>query len=816
MRKIYVTNCHDSGSGSLRDAIKISNHDFIPGKEHSITKIVIKESCRGDIILTSGELLVTSNIILSYQNKSKNTDKKDNDRNDNDRNHNDKKHDDKKHGDRKHDDRKHGDEKDTDRKKIISINNRIFNVQRPSSLFKLKNITLIGSIFNDPELSTIKDQVKEQIKQLKKQIKKQIKEQISKSAEDKLEEEKVQADKLERSLQTKDSNDEDVVILRYGGAIFVNTAPHQLIGINITIENSRAISGGGIYTRGSLLLIQSKIINNLAFNQGGGIYAGGDITLYRTKVNYNTVLFPLSSSGGGGIFINDGNLVASDCTEINYNQISIYNGSGGAINVLSGNITIEKSKVDFNTGYNSAGIQEGVGNVYIIHSSVSHNTGTNDNVASGGGGINITVGTVYVSNSQINNNRTKGMFSGGIVSLLGSVMINDSELNFNSNNGPGGAIACNFEGQINITRSKLIGNVAASMGGAITNFSLKFGSIIIQDHTVIKDNQLTNGQTIGESLEVFLSIIIRSLIQSNDQANLSGGSGAIKLKLALLSVFEKAISTNIVLQAILNRGLITDSHNDQHEDIDHISDIINNINNTKDYKITERQSNKITKGITKEQRNGRRIGDAIGGGAISSLITCPIIIDKSKISNNFVGRQVLDRPFFAIGGGLFAYLSSITLTQSDIDNNTSFNSGGGIWVGSNLSDDSYLNCNESCISHNQVTGFQHTDNNDNRKAAASRDDSKYTRASVKHDSDSNSDDSDKALDGIRIIDGGGIYALNAKSTLIKSIVTNNQAIGSGGGINNQNGNLTLISTKVVNNKASFENNIYSNVPYVDY
>ena len=73
-------------------------------------------------------------------------------------------------------------------------------------------------------------------------------------------------------------------------------------------------------------------------------------------------------------------------------------------------------------------------------------------------------GNVIISGSQVNNNKTIGMYSGGIVVLLGSATVTDgSQVDGNSNNGPGGGIAANFGGPVVVTNgSQVNGNAAGS------------------------------------------------------------------------------------------------------------------------------------------------------------------------------------------------------------------------------------------------------------------------------------------------------------------------------------------------------------------
>lgn len=441
-----------------------------------------------------------------------------------------------------------------------------------------------------------------------------------------------------------------------GGSIY-STGKNLVLKNVHFCHNFASQMGGSVYTTGHLSLNQCSFKKNKAGQQGGAIWVGDGATIYQTDISYNKVLNLDVSSSGGGIFKDDGELILSQ-SKVEYNSVSFVevgdlgmsnmkeltspSGSGGGISSMSGNIYIQESSVSFNTSFNSGGILQGLGNITITDkSTINFNQSFTPADAAGGGGITISVGSVFVSNSSICFNTGLGMYSSGIVSLIGDVIITDqSILEGNINAGPGGSIACNFNGSINISgKSKIIKNTGASLGGAIVNFSLKLGLISISGCSVISDNILNNAQSIGQTIDAFLRVIFSQLDSVAAQATLSGGSGG-----------QKFLST---LPDIKAQGL-----------------------------IIQEELNKIPQKINGIDRN-----HLIGGGAIAGLISCPILISgDSLIKSNFAGKIVSKRnlPLNALGGAIFGLGNAISITRSEIVDNICTKNGGGIWTNNSV------------------------------------------------------------------------------------------------------------------------------------
>ena len=432
-----------------------------------------------------------------------------------------------------------------------------------------------------------------------------------------------------------------------GGAIYVDSPSILILRNVIFFNNSAADSGGAIYTQGPLTLIHSEIKSNSAGSQGAGIWAALNVNLISSQISKNTISIIDPSSGGAGIFIDDGNLLMEKSlikeNFIAYDLEANLGGSGAGVVIESGSIYVQsESHIDENSSYNSGGIQINNGNVFLTsNSTINRNQSFNSSIgAAGGGGITISIGAVFIEDSFISDNITIGMYSGGIVSLVGDVSIHNSKISGNTNRGPGGGIAMNV-GNVTVNSSKVCNNRGASVGGGIVNFSPK-GTITVYKSS-IEENILTNAESIQQTIESFLDVILGNLSDISLQAKKSGGTGSQKF----LDLIPSVIAQLEPISASL-KGL--------------------------DFGLTA----------------------ATGGGGIASFLTATIIIDHSSIENNFAGLKVSDTnsPFISMGGGIFAFESPVVIRNSSIKKNLTLDFGGGIWSKTSLNiSDSKVNSN---------------------------------------------------------------------------------------------------------------------------
>ncbi len=172
-----------------------------------------------------------------------------------------------------------------------------------------------------------------------------------------------------------------------------------------TLENGRAVNGGGIYCYGSSPLIKENIItNNYATARGGGILAdGGFPIIEKNRITSNTVY----EYGGGGIYVRNGScLIAGN--EISNNSISLH---GAGISTFNTDLYIYHNLILNNySPANGGGIVTNEATLDIVNNTFCGNTAD-----SNGGGIAITTGSTAIVRNNIvtGNTGSGGIYSGG-------------------------------------------------------------------------------------------------------------------------------------------------------------------------------------------------------------------------------------------------------------------------------------------------------------------------------------------------------------------------------------------------------------------
>ena len=226
----------------------------------------------------------------------------------------------------------------------------------------------------------------------------------------------------------------------------------QTTGQNITIKNITLKngysedSGGAIGNVGSINIIDSVLIDNIAEIDGGALYNDirGTIVISNTKIKDNT-----SNIDGGAIF-NWGKLIIKhskleknrslqDAGAIHNggltHKTSISNHTSDEENIDLNNVkvTIEDTRIIRNNGSNSAGAILNWGVLDIKNSLLQENSTQN-----GGGAINNQkYGNISLQHTTLNNNSS--YYGGAIYNYEGRIRINDTTIQ-NSISMNGGAI----------------------------------------------------------------------------------------------------------------------------------------------------------------------------------------------------------------------------------------------------------------------------------------------------------------------------------------------------------------------------------------
>jgi predicted outer membrane repeat protein len=312
---------------------------------------------------------------------------------------------------------------------------------------------------------------------------------------------------------------------------------------NLTIANGyNAHLGGGIYSSGTLTVINSTFADNYAEISGGGIEnAGGTLTVTNSIFSRNSAY-----ADGGGIENTGGRLTVISST---FSGSDAADGNGGSI-YSSGPLTVRDSTFSRNgAGTNGGAIYSSSG-LTVINSTFG------DNAAASQGGAIYSSGLLTVINST---------FSGNAVSYGGGGIFNDSSTatvtssTFSGNSADdcgndaadGGGIYSS--GTLTVTNSTFSGNDATSDGGGIFNL----GTLTVTNST-FSGNSVDEGNGGGiysyGTLTVTNSIVANSTSGGNCYGAVTDGGHNIDDGTTCGFTGTSLSNMNPMLAALANNG----------------------------------------------------------------------------------------------------------------------------------------------------------------------------------------------------------------------------------------------------------------------
>ncbi|MGB0560319.1 MAG: CHAT domain-containing protein [Spirulinaceae cyanobacterium] len=255
---------------------------------------------------------------------------------------------------------------------------------------------------------------------------------------------------------------------RSGGGGFFGNGDATISASIINNNSSSFGSGGGVNVNGDLIVYQSEIVNNTTYSKGGGIYVSmfGSLIVNNSIVSGNSTLSPnTSSQGEGGGIYSRGTIEITNSTLLNNSATS----SGGAIG-SEADVTITDSLLSGNSS-SSGGAIGAFSSVTDVDLAVTSSTISNNYAEGGGGGIWHAGGTVTLTSSRLLDNFTPS--NGGGIWGEGNVTVHESIVSGNSAAGYGGGIHnTNGQGETTVTSSTISNNSAGNSGGGINNFRL--------------------------------------------------------------------------------------------------------------------------------------------------------------------------------------------------------------------------------------------------------------------------------------------------------------------------------------------------------
>jgi hypothetical protein len=263
----------------------------------------------------------------------------------------------------------------------------------------------------------------------------------------------------------------------------------QVIG-NTVLSDSYEVYGGGVSAgiqennaqSVSLVLIGSTISGNTAQTlcdvcapQGGGGMTIGDAELREVTISDNVVTSTNHYGGGGGFrFFGDSASASIFDSVISGNEAD--SAGGGLIGPGRGVLHIERSRIENNEAGNQAGLGEAGGGILtfggaveLISSSVTGNISGAD-----GGGINVLFGEYAPVPNKIINSTISGNSAregGGINLSGGNLQMRNSTITLNTATNRGAGISADqYSYDLNLASSIVAGNTTAGASNNVWAF----------------------------------------------------------------------------------------------------------------------------------------------------------------------------------------------------------------------------------------------------------------------------------------------------------------------------------------------------------
>jgi len=255
-----------------------------------------------------------------------------------------------------------------------------------------------------------------------------------------------------------------------GGGL-ANVAGTATLDSTTVSQNHSGVNGGGIYSLAPLQISLGGVLNNTAAMSGGGLQNEGTATLTGTEIRGND-----APALGGGIFNAAGRMLSlADCVVSGNTTL----GDGGGI-FNSGTLDLTRVSVSLNmAGSFGGGLENSQGTAGVLDCTFSQN-----GAANGGALGNFNSGSMSVERSTLSHNTATGSFGGGI---HGNSLLSLVNSTVSQNMAPqGGGISATNGASVSLTHTTLTANTASS-GSAIWSFASNIGLT----------NSLVDGSCVG-------------------------------------------------------------------------------------------------------------------------------------------------------------------------------------------------------------------------------------------------------------------------------------------------------------------------------
>ena len=352
---------------------------------------------------------------------------------------------------------------------------------------------------------------------------------------------------------------------------------------NITLAHGYG-TAGGVENFGSLVVVDSQLLNNAAINSGGAIANYGEVSLTNAVIANNTAgqygaginmeggsgtiqnsqfTGNTAFSGGGGLRATSGVTVTIDSSQFMDNQATdIYAVGGGILNAgtltlthttlsqnfasrgggmyLAGGFTsIALSRFTGNYAAYGGGIRQSAGTLAVTDATFAHNGYSPTGLAetTGGGALSWGDGVAALTNVTLSDNWAS--YGGGFDHALGTTTLTNVTLS--GNRAVGGAAFDQAGGVINLINTTIADNWAPFFG-AVGN---RLGTLTLKNTLLSQNYDPSNNQPFN----CYLPIASASFSLSSDNTcGLGGGHDNLTLPLGPLAYNGGFSQTHLLLR----------------------------------------------------------------------------------------------------------------------------------------------------------------------------------------------------------------------------------------------------------------------------
>lgn len=301
-------------------------------------------------------------------------------------------------------------------------------------------------------------------------------------------------------------------------------------------------NGGGLHGTGAatIIITGGTVNGNSADREGGGLWnATGTMTVDNVQVDENVAHGPAANDGGGGLFNNSGTLIVQNKTQVTNNVADGAAGSGGGIfNEIGGQLVVDHSTISWNTAVRAGGgIEDNAGAAGSVHlTDVILNNNSTGSAPGNGGGFHMTgAGNAMIARGTVNEN-TAALEGGGLWNGTGTMVVDSVLIDGNVAEGAladqGGGGIFNLAGMLTVQNGTVISNNmatgAAGSGGGIMNDTLATLTVI---NSIISANHAMRA---GGGIEVFskagyLTTLTNVDFMGNSTGAAPGNGGAVHI-----------------------------------------------------------------------------------------------------------------------------------------------------------------------------------------------------------------------------------------------------------------------------------------------